>query len=305
MKVVSIINFKGGVGKTTLTANIGAGLAMRGLRVLIIDLDPQASLTFSFFSHDEWYENLANKRTIKQWYDGAGLGQIPTSLETLVSTPPRAAHLITGTGGWLDVIASHLDLLSVDMLLASVLDPQSGTVTADRFVTVHRRLAEGLQEGLSDYDVVLIDCAPNFNLVTKNAVIASDFMLVPTRPDFLSTRGIDHLGSQARALVHRYNEHAQADGAPIIKEPKLAVVFTMVSFRSDEPIEAHATYIAQTRGLGVPTFSTMVRDRKAVYAAVPETGLPVVLASSVPREARQETRQLVDEFYGWIEGNPL
>ena len=79
----------------------------------------------------------------------------------------------------------------------------------------------------------------------------------------------------------------------------------MVSFRSDEPIEAHATYIAQTRGLGVPTFSTMVRDRKAVYAAVPETGLPVVLASSVPRDARQETRQLVDEFYGWIEGNPL
>lgn len=305
MKVVSIINFKGGVGKTTLTANIGAGLAMRGLRVLIIDLDPQASLTFSFFSHDEWYENLANKRTIKQWYDGAGLGQIPTSLKSLVSTPPRAAHPITEAGGWLDVIASHLDLLSVDLLLASVLDPRSGTVSGDRFVTVHRRLADGLQEGLSDYDVALIDCAPNFNLVTKNAVLASDYMLIPTRPDFLSTRGIDHLGSQARSLVQRYNDHARVEGAPTVKEPQLAVVFTMVSYRSDEPIEAHGTYIAQTRGLGVPTFSTMVRDRKAVYAAIPETGLPVVLAGAVPRDARQEVRQLVDEFYGWIEGNPL
>src|SRR5205809_390656 len=111
VKVVSIINFKGGVGKTTLTANIGAGLAIRGKRVLIIDLDPQASLTFSFFSPDEWYENLAHKRTIKQWYDGDELGRTPVSLANLISTPPRAAHLISGSGGWLDVIASHLDLL--------------------------------------------------------------------------------------------------------------------------------------------------------------------------------------------------
>ncbi|MDQ7908576.1 ParA family protein [Phytohabitans sp. ZYX-F-186] len=305
MKVISIINFKGGVGKTTLTANIGAGLAARGLRVLIIDLDPQASLTFSFFRPEEWYENLANKRTIKQWYDSAGQGRTPTSLASLVSTPPRVAHLISGSGGWLDIIASHLDLLSVDLLLASALDPRSGQVPPRRFVKVHQRLADGLAEGVGDYDIVLIDCAPNFNLVTKNAVVASDFMLIPTRPDFLSTRGIDHLGGQARSLVRRYNEHAAEGGDGIIKEPSFAVVFTMVTFRSDEPIEAHATYIAQTRGLGVPTFSTLVRDRKAVYSAIPESGVPVVLAGSAPRAARQETRQLVDEFRNWIEGNAL
>src|SRR6266511_3069898 len=63
--VVSVINYKGGVGKTTLTANLGADLAARGRRVLLIDLDPQASLTFSFFRVPEWETQLAVRRTAR------------------------------------------------------------------------------------------------------------------------------------------------------------------------------------------------------------------------------------------------
>src|SRR5205814_5729609 len=73
--VVSIINYKGGVGKTTLTANIGAELARRGRRVLLVDLDPQASLSFSFYRPVEWVEQLAESRTVLQWfasYNGTG-----------------------------------------------------------------------------------------------------------------------------------------------------------------------------------------------------------------------------------------
>ena len=67
MSTVAIINYKGGVGKTTLTANIGAELALRGRRVLLIDLDPQASLTFSFYRPDEW-QQFDSPATISQWY---------------------------------------------------------------------------------------------------------------------------------------------------------------------------------------------------------------------------------------------
>jgi len=72
VKVVAIINHKGGVGKTTLTANLGAGLAARGSRVLLIDLDSQASLTVSFFTQNEWTDELLPTKTIKHLYDGLG-----------------------------------------------------------------------------------------------------------------------------------------------------------------------------------------------------------------------------------------
>ena len=69
MHVISVINYKGGVGKTTITANLAAELAWRGKDVLIIDLDPQASLTFSFIRPEEWHDDFSNSKTIKNWFD--------------------------------------------------------------------------------------------------------------------------------------------------------------------------------------------------------------------------------------------
>ena len=68
MKIVSVINYKGGVGKTTVTANLAGELANRGYKILMIDLDPQASLTFSFVTPDFWKDNLADNKTIKNWF---------------------------------------------------------------------------------------------------------------------------------------------------------------------------------------------------------------------------------------------
>ncbi len=115
MSIVAVMNYKGGVGKTTLTANLGGEVAKRGHRVLLIDLDPQANLTFSFYSLPQWHEGL-DQRTIKQWYEGDIPGrEVP--LSELIVTPEQANDAISDNGGRLDLISSHLGLIDIDLHL--------------------------------------------------------------------------------------------------------------------------------------------------------------------------------------------
>jgi chromosome partitioning protein len=194
VKVVAIINHKGGVGKTTLTANLGAGLAARGQRVLLIDLDSQASLTVSFFTQNEWTDELLPSRTIKHWFDGLGTGDAMEDPSPLVSSPPRVLGKLRRNAGHLDLIAAHRDLADVETALAAELISDPG-----RFAPLHSRLRTALtHKSLAEYDVVLIDCAPNFGLIAKNAVAAADMLVIPTKPDYLSTNGIDSLGLKIR-----------------------------------------------------------------------------------------------------------
>ena len=106
MKIVSVINYKGGVGKTTITANIAAQLAWSGRRVLMIDLDPQTNLTFSFLRPADWEKNFSKSRTIKALFDSLLQGQA-ASLAGLIYEPKRARDALKGNGK-LDLICSHL-----------------------------------------------------------------------------------------------------------------------------------------------------------------------------------------------------
>ncbi|HEY7768790.1 ParA family protein [Longimicrobium sp.] len=108
MLVVSVINYKGGVGKTTVTSNLATELAFRGQRVLAIDLDPQASLTFSLVRPEYWEAELSAGKTIKAWFDSFSSGQA-LSLEDLVISPTAANARIPD--GSLDLIPSHLGLI--------------------------------------------------------------------------------------------------------------------------------------------------------------------------------------------------
>ena len=292
MKVVSVINHKGGVGKTTLTSNLGAGLAARGKRVLLIDLDSQASLTVSFFTQAEWQAELVPSRTIKAWFEGLR-GDGPDKLSSLVASPQRVSRYLAHTGGCLDLVAAHRDLAEVDTALAAqlIVDPAG-------YLAAHRRLREGLAEkAFADYDVALIDCAPNFGLMAKNAVAASDMLVIPTRPDFLSINGIDSLGRRVQAFAQEYNEQlaAAGDGGAPLGRPPAAVIFTMVQLHDNQPIETQRSYITRVETLGVPTFGTTVRDSKAVYGPAPEYGVPVILAGT-GRALTRELRDLVSEM---------
>ncbi len=119
MHIVSVINYKGGVGKTSLTSNLAAELAWNGKRVLLIDLDAQASLTFSLITPNDWATNFANSSTIKQWFDSYDTGN-PISLANLIHTPQRIRNSLRGNGK-IDLIASHLGLINVDLELATKL----------------------------------------------------------------------------------------------------------------------------------------------------------------------------------------
>lgn len=304
MPVVSVINYKGGVGKTTLTANLGAELAWRDYRVLLLDLDPQASLTFSFVKPDYWNDHLAADRTIKAWYDETQAGGHSVELASLIISPQQINNVLRGNGhAQLDLIPSHLGLINVDLELATGLGGANMTQAKLNYMRVHRRLAAGLADpAFHNYDLILIDCPPNFNIVTKTAIVASGHVLIPAKADYLSTLGISYLQRSLDQLVHDFNEFADVapHNAPEPITPELlGVVFTMVQIYNGEPVSAARPYISQARDLGVPVFDRFLRENKTLFAGAAQEGVPVVIGDQTDyRGIRTELEDFVDEFVG-------
>lgn len=150
-KVISIANFKGGVGKTTSTINIGAGLYQSGKKVLLIDLDPQFNLT----------QSLGFMDTERPVY-GSLKGEYPL-------TP------LSITEGW-DIISSSLDLIKAEIELSAEFKREE----------ILSRLIEPLKTA---YDFILIDCPPSLGLLSINAFVASDEIYVPIEAEFLALKG--------------------------------------------------------------------------------------------------------------------
>ena len=132
MRVVSVINYKGGVGKTTVTANLGAQLASKGYRILLIDMDPQASLTFSFIRPEDWEKDLAQSKTLKSWLKKA-FGSDPLLLKEFCHRQGKTATMIDEPG-ILDLIPSHRDLINIDLDLATHLSGRNLEQAKRRFV---------------------------------------------------------------------------------------------------------------------------------------------------------------------------
>ncbi len=300
MPVVSVINYKGGVGKTTTTANLAAELAWRGKRVLLLDLDAQASLTFSFVQPEQWENELAASGTIKAWFDSFGSGA-PLTLDSLIFQPARVKSHLRGNGE-LHLIPSHLGLINVDLELATELGGASLKQSKANFLKVHRRLLDGLQDLVDSFDVVLIDCPPNFNIVTKTAIVASDHILIPAKPDYLSTLGIDYLTRNLNELIADVNEYAMLgdDGEGSTIAPNImGVVFTMIQINRGRPISTQRPYIAQTKKLGVPVFDAWIRENKTQFGDAPEYGVPVVLqqySGETYTNVVSELEEFVTEF---------
>ncbi|EOT2968559.1 MAG: AAA family ATPase [Clostridium perfringens] len=304
MEIISFINYKGGVGKTTLTANVAAELAFRGKRVLVVDLDPQTNLTLSFIDLKQWQDLDKEGKTIKHWYDEFLDADLDESLKDLIVVPRKVNSVLEGmrSEGYLHLISSHLELINLDMELATRYGGNSERTIRSSFLRLFSRLKKGLEEVEDEYDLVLIDCPPNFNIVTQNAIIASDMYLVPAKADFLSTLGIDQLVRHIDSLTEKYNKYVSEDDSSRWKSinPQLVgVVFTMINIYKGNPIQAQNSYIHQVSRNGYTVFDNFIRNNNTLFANSPEYGVPVALNDSVEGlylDIRTEIEDVVQEL---------
>jgi len=217
-----------------------------------------------------------------------------------VTTPP-VADVAVG-GGALDLLASHLSLGDIEMDLAARLGGAQAHRSTRYYFDVYQRLATGLASfSPYDYDLVLIDCPPNFGVVTRAAVAACDHLLVPARPDNLSTLGVEHLMSKLGRFVWEYNRVAelQSGTRPAVKrlEPRvLGVVLTMVQYYGGRPTSFLRPHIDQAGSLGIPLFESMLRMSNRSFAGAAGTCLPAVLSAGLPDEVARELISLAEEF---------
>ncbi|MEJ7629479.1 MAG: AAA family ATPase [Nocardioidaceae bacterium] len=172
-RVITLCNQKGGVGKTTTAINLGAAMAELGRRVLLVDFDPQGSLTVGFGLNPNQIDT-----TIYHLMMESGV----TVDDVIVETGVEGVHLIP----------SNIDLAGAEMQLINEVGREQA-------------LARALAPALDRYDIVLIDCQPSLGLLTVNALAASDGVIVPLECEYFALRGVALLKGTINKVQQRLN----------------------------------------------------------------------------------------------------
>ena len=221
--VIATANMKGGVGKTTLTVNFATCLAKNhNKRVLVLDLDAQISATLSLMAPLEFAKRRKLSRTFRYLID------------QIVNPQSNAKHTIY------DIIQSNvcnlpnLDILPGDIdlydefVISAMLHQQAVTLGEQDFEIIWNRfervlLNKILEPVRQEYDFILLDCAPGYNLLTRSALACSDFYILPAKPEPLSVVGIQLLERRIAKLKDSHEHEAK------INIKMLGIVFTMLS----------------------------------------------------------------------------
>ena len=181
---IAIVNQKGGTGKTTTCENLGIGLAMEGKKVLLVDADPQGSLTISM----GWQQP----------------DELPTTLSTLMakamndqSIPPGEGVLHHDEG--FDLIPANIELAGLEVSLVNTMNRE-------------KMLKQVLENARREYDYILIDCTPSLGMLTVNALAAADTTLIPVQAQYLSAKGLEQLLQTVQKVRRQINPHLKIEG---------------------------------------------------------------------------------------------
>jgi chromosome partitioning protein len=191
--VVSLINMKGGVGKTTVGVQLAHAADTKNFRTLAVDLDPQANLSQSLLTPAKYVKHLQQKKpTIVQLFDMYS----PPTGEYASPTPVDIHDVILKKAGYWS--GSTLDLISSRLELSQTLKNPTGK---------ERRLARALAKVADEYDLILIDCAPTESILTDAAYHASRYVLVPVKPEFMATIGLPLLARSIQEFKLENSDH--------------------------------------------------------------------------------------------------
>ena len=181
---IAVVNQKGGTGKTTTCENLGVGLVAEGKKVLLVDADPQGSLTISM----GWQQP----------------DELPTTLSTLMakamndqSIPPGEGILHHEEG--VDLIPANIELAGTEVSLVNCMSRE-------------KVLTQVLETAKRQYDYILIDCTPSLGMLTVNALAAADTTLIPVQAQYLSAKGLEQLLQTVRKVRQQINPRLKIEG---------------------------------------------------------------------------------------------